>query len=58
MNTETTAPVQMVALEAVVTRADGTVENLGEIAYWHRSRARRWLWRLRHPSGRAVRVTR
>lgn len=29
---------------AVITRADGSVERLGEIAYWHRNPLRRWAW--------------
>lgn len=35
-------------LSAVVTRADGTVENLGVVTYWHRNPLRRWLWNFRH----------
>lgn len=31
-------------LEATITRADGSVEHLGEIAYWHRNPFKR-LWR-------------
>jgi hypothetical protein len=34
-------------LEAMITRADGTVEHLGVIAYYHRNPIRRWsvsLW--------------
>ena len=30
-------------LEAVITRADGRVENLGTIAYWHKNPLKR-LW--------------
>ena len=29
--------IKSIVWEAVVTRADGTVENLGEIAYWHKN---------------------
>lgn len=29
-------------ITAVITRADGRVENLGRIAYWHRNPLRRW----------------
>jgi hypothetical protein len=32
---------------AVVTRADGSVEDLGQIAYWHKNPLRRWLWSVR-----------
>lgn len=39
------------SISAVVTRADGTVEDLGVIAYWHRNPLRRLAWRLR--KGRA-----
>lgn len=31
---------------AVITRADGTVEDLGTIAYWHRNPFRRWAWTI------------
>lgn len=34
--------VTEMTLEAIVTRADGTVENHGVIAYWHH----RWYRRL------------
>lgn len=35
-----------VAVEAVVTRSDGTVENLGTVAYWHRNPLKRIARRL------------
>jgi hypothetical protein len=35
-----------VVVEAVIIRADGTREDLGRVAYWHRNPIRRWLWRL------------
>lgn len=44
-------PVKSVALEAVVIRADGTREDLGTIAYWHKSRLRRIWYRLTHRRG-------
>lgn len=34
-------------LTAVVTRADGSVEHLGAVAYWHRNPLKRWLWAAR-----------
>ncbi len=34
-------------LTAVVTRADGRVENLGTIAYYSKNPLRRLLWRVR-----------
>jgi hypothetical protein len=42
--------IKEVTFEAVVTRADGTVENLGPVSYWHKSPLRRLLWRLTHRS--------
>lgn len=30
------------SITAVVTRADGSIENLGMIAYWHRNPVKRW----------------
>jgi len=41
-----TSARKMQSLEATITRADGTVEHLGVIAYWHRNPLRRWAWRL------------
>lgn len=35
-----------IVLEARVIRADGRVEDLGAIAYWHRNPLRRWAWRI------------
>lgn len=37
-------------IEAVIRRADGTVEDLGVVAYWHRNPLRRLWWRLTHRS--------
>jgi hypothetical protein len=31
---------------AVVTRADGSVEDLGVIAYWHKNPFKRWAWAI------------
>lgn len=35
-------------LHARIIRADGRVEDLGEVAFWHRNPLRRWWWRLAH----------
>jgi hypothetical protein len=35
------------SISAVVTRADGTVENLGVVSYWHKNPLRRALWHVR-----------
>jgi hypothetical protein len=37
-----------VQFEAVVIRADGTRENLGTIAYWHRNPLRRVMWQIKN----------
>gem|GEM_PF-1483409 len=34
------------SIHAVVTRADGTVEDLGVVSYWHKSWWKRALWRI------------
>lgn len=34
-------------LRAIVTRADGRVEDLGIIAYWHKNPLRRWAWSIK-----------
>lgn len=38
--------VASVVVEAVIIRADGSSEDLGTVAYWHRNPLRRLLWRL------------
>jgi hypothetical protein len=37
------AKAQQASVHAVVTRANGTVEDLGMIAYYHRNPLRRWI---------------
>lgn len=34
-------------LVATITRADGTVEELGVIQYWHRNPIKRLIWRIK-----------
>lgn len=34
------------SISAVITRADGRVENLGTISYYHRNPLRRWAGNL------------
>lgn len=38
-------------LTAVITRADGSVENLGTIAYYNKNPLLRLLWRVRNLIG-------
>lgn len=44
--THGTVGAQQVSVDAKITRADGTVVDLGTVAYWHRNPLRRLLWRL------------
>lgn len=44
-----------VTIRAVVTRADGRVEDLGVIAYHHRNPIKRLAWRVRHHIRRRAR---
>lgn len=34
-------------IEAVIIRADGTVEQLGVISYWHKNPLKRLAWRMK-----------
>jgi hypothetical protein len=43
----TEAKVKEMTLSAVITRANGTVENLGAIQYWHSNPLKRFLWRIK-----------
>lgn len=36
-----------IQLVATITRADGTVEQLGVIDYWHKNPIKRILWRIK-----------
>jgi hypothetical protein len=40
-------PVKMTSVEGRVIRKDGTVEELGTLAYWHRNPLRRLAWRVK-----------
>lgn len=35
------------SIDAVITRADGRIENLGQIAYTHVNPFKRWAWAFR-----------
>ncbi len=37
-------PARKSAIRAVITRADGTVEDLGVVSYWHQNPAMRAAW--------------
>jgi len=46
MNLLSRAPVET-SIEATIIRADGTVEHLGVVSYWHRNSLKRLLFKLR-----------
>lgn len=35
------------SIEITITRADGTIERLGAVSYWHRNPLKRWFWHAR-----------
>lgn len=41
------AKVKQMELSAIITRADGTIEDLGTIQYWHKNPLKRILWRIK-----------
>mgnify|MGYP003351831872 FL=1 len=41
------AKVKQMELSAIITRADGTIEDLGTIQYWHKNPLKRLLWRIK-----------
>lgn len=43
----TESKVKEMTLSAVITRADGTVEDLGAIQYWHSNPLKRLFWRIK-----------
>ncbi len=42
-----TAGTSQVSVEAKVIRADGRIEDLGVVAYWHRNPFKRLAWRIK-----------
>ncbi len=48
MDLQTNIKAREVTLSAVITRADGTVEDLGVIAYKHRNPLKQLAWRLKN----------
>lgn len=46
------AKPKMASIEAVITRADGTVERLGTISYYHRNPLKRVWWKVKKRFGR------
>lgn len=46
-----TTGAKMVSVEGRITRADGTVIELGTLAYWHANPLRRLAWRIKQLFG-------
>jgi hypothetical protein len=44
---DVTSKVKEMVLSAQVIRADGTVEDLGTIQYWHSNPIKRIIWRIK-----------
>lgn len=51
-NLRAKSSTQYASLRATVIRADGSIEDLGEIAYYHRNPIKRLLWRIRRAFAR------
>jgi len=41
------AKIKQMEISAIITRADGTIEDLGTIQYWHKNPLKRILWRIK-----------
>jgi hypothetical protein len=41
------AKVKQMEISAIITRADGTIEDLGTIQYWNKNIFKRLLWRIK-----------
>ena len=41
------AKVKQMEIAAIITRADGTIENLGTIQYWHKNPLKRIILRIK-----------
>lgn len=44
---QTNLDVKQIELVAVITRADGTIEDLGVVDYWHSNPIKRFMWNLK-----------
>ena len=43
----TKSKVKEMSISAIITRADGTVEDLGAIQYWNSNSIKRIIWRIK-----------
>lgn len=47
MRVETSLPVKSASIQAIVIRKDGTREDLGTVAYYHRNPIKRLVYRVK-----------
>jgi hypothetical protein len=50
-NVKSNVKAKQITIEAVVTRADGRVEKLGTVSYYHRNPLMRAWWKLKKAVG-------
>lgn len=44
----TNAKAKEAAIAITVIRANGRVEELGTVCYWHRNPLKRWMWEIKN----------
>jgi len=47
MNINLSSNVKESTFSAIITRADGTIEELGVISYYNSNIIKRWLWKIK-----------
>lgn len=52
MRLQATQGIKSVIFEGRIVRADGTVEELGQISYWHRNPLKRLSYKIKQRVGR------
>jgi hypothetical protein len=47
MNVDAKSGAKEISFSAIITRADGTVEDLGVISYYNNNPFKRWIWKIK-----------
>jgi hypothetical protein len=47
MDTSAQSNVKQMDISIVIVRADGTIEDLGQVQYWHKNPIKRITWRIK-----------
>lgn len=47
MNMGAESGIKEASFSAVITRADGTVEDLGMVSYYNSNPVKRWIWKIK-----------